>query len=629
MRGRIRVALAAVSGTLVAFSAFAEDYRRQKLVNVPPGQEGQNEIPVPFPIPQPGQGSYRTVADYDNIIASPGEAQIVRRFQVGSTLAGVGSQIPSYPLYAVEVTGGAAARPDASTKGVAMVLGAIHGREWMAIEGVFHKLQTFQSSEFSTDLSDDDSPRGQDAFFAENVRLVILPLMNRGGVETTQRHHEYCFLRANNGELFEGRFRRKNLLGTDGVMTGDTQATDADALYGIDLNRNQQSPSTGSVDSSTQTYKGPVQPGTAATGAPESEAFRAAVLAAFGQSPRQTSLTGGAFVDVHTASAQVIHPPNANAAVTQCSDAIVQRVAGIATLIAVDSPDTGTSKDYVHDVVGVPAVTLELPEDPAVAGLSFLVFLVGEGDYDRQRRCAMTGIDAALDWAAGPPYVKELLLLQDKDRPDDGRPRDGHFDPSLVDGDAEVIYSRRFVGTSTERELSAALPGNRWFNKRDGAGRLVIVFSKPMRGAVNGAPPTVTFRTETGLNIPLGPAAQGSWPKSELLTNDTPPRTQTITSIGADRYEHDTWVREVVLPDGITLNDPNGEIADFVIEATDQVTLPLDSNPGTIATWRAGAFEASYERTLPDGTPSPDRNFRGFRIDTTPPRIVAGDPRQR
>ncbi len=106
--------------------------------------------------------------------------------------------------------------------------GGIHAREWQSPETVTGILEYLATAPSDRHLVD---------YLRDQVNVVVIPVMNIDGFLQTQRFPTRNWLLTDpNDPMFsprDGRMRRKNLLNSDEVL-----ASQADHLFGVDLNRN-------------------------------------------------------------------------------------------------------------------------------------------------------------------------------------------------------------------------------------------------------------------------------------------------------------------------------------------------------------------------------------------------------
>jgi len=645
-------------------------------VNNPPPNLAADQVPVPFPIPRTGV-EYRPVADLlTTILPQRGtDVAVLSPTSLNDSLAGTQRPggpppRPARPIFhvavqaTVELPDGTrlprSQRPDGTFRGRAVIVAGVHPREWVAVEAVTRQLERFHpppSATFENDLlslREGKAPGTREVFFAENLRIAFVPLLNPGAYETTQATPDRLHMLRNDtaagvtGQLRGGRLRRKNLRDTDGVHESPA-ANDPDALLGVDLNRNMTTPSTGSPDDRHVTFQGdPLSP------EPETQDLRDLLDTVFRAGG--VRMSGAAFLDVHTFADTVILPGSlpseqplpggevltddvidygnavAQAAFGRDSESLQQFAAG-------GPVDRGAADELALNEFGVASATFELPADSAVramvqrfllpggnlwevGGRSFerttegsLQFLVGPGAaFNDQLMTARAGVDAALTYATGPPYVREVLIVQDQDG-------DGAYQ---LDDERELIYRAVWEkdGPATRRLVERS-SSTAWLNGNEEA-RIAVVFSKPMQTAT-GELDRLTFQARTDsvdvrtTNVGLGisdPARSG-WRSAQLREEDEAQEELRPLELGARRYADDTWVGtfelSVAKAQGVTIRRENAVLQ---ILAADEVGLRVDSDPASAVEWDVG--QRRFDGYQGVGL---DANHDGFQIDTVVPGL--------
>jgi len=154
------------------------------------------------------------------------------------------------------------------TEGAVLQNGGIHAREWSTPEVTTAIIERFAANETDNWLYQ---------YLLQNLNIVVLPVLNVDGFLQTQRYPDQTLQSTYSEDPDDwprdGRMRRKNMRNVDEQLL-----TTADALLGIDLNRNH-SPYWSTSNSSSANNDSLVYHGSAAGSELESQAlYQAATL---------------------------------------------------------------------------------------------------------------------------------------------------------------------------------------------------------------------------------------------------------------------------------------------------------------------------------------------------------------
>jgi len=459
---------------------------------------------------------------------------VVRSHAVGTTVAG--RTIHAYALGDADAT----VRGSSRSEPAIMINGGIHAREWQTPEAV---------TEFMERLAQNASDGGLYQYLAENLNVVVLPVMNVDGFLQAQAHPDRTTAHADQPR--DGRMRRKNLRvpGSATPVDGDL-TTVADNFFGIDLNRNSDvgfGMNGGSSASTTSLIHRGITPASE----PEVTALRAA--AALGPAARLRM-----FSDTHSFTQAYLVSTTTNERLTSNTNALINSMRGVGTAapygVLFDNPasDIGTTSDWFNTTYQIPAWTLEVePTSASDYGSSH----GHAGFITPDARIASLRDDVARMYVrgaymmAGPPSVMRVVIAV----------AGGAvvYDSAWIDGGA-----MRTLATPTSLELQSGVAYRVW-----------IAFDKPMRTAAGHGGPTLELRAADGPAFDMLAPSGGSWLAS--VTGDP---------TGSLRYSFDAWTATVTMPASI------GSRSRFrmAIDVRDLAGWSLDADPSTPVDWTGG-----------------------------------------
>src|SRR5262245_1887372 len=289
---------------------------------------------------------------------------------------------------------------DGRAEGAVLVNGGIHAREWQSPEvltGVFEMLVE----------------RAQDAgvgsFLADNLNVVLVPVLNVDGFLQTQRYPANAT--ADVEQPRDGRMRRKNLrTPSGGAPVDESLDTVDDNFYGVDVNRNSADGFGLNGGSSSLTtslvYHGP---------APASEPELNALQAAADLGPR-TRLR--LYEDVHSFGKIYLTPQTGNTRRDTIARALRTRMRAVTDFSYSFADEAlglplGTTADYFAYEVEVPSWTLELEPvngggEYGGTGVTHSGFVLPDSQIARVRDELSLMQLLAFYRQAGPPRVQAV-----------------------------------------------------------------------------------------------------------------------------------------------------------------------------------------------------------------------------
>lgn len=512
-----------------------------------------NQIALGYPPPIP-VASLTPVAgfrDYASLFARHQDLMVSTSFVQGTQ---VGTTVNAQPIWAYEL-GDADSTVFGSTRPEPAVFinAGIHAREW-------------QTPESATELMERIALNGNDGgyhqFIAENLNLVVLPVLNVDGFLQTQLYP--TTVTATSVQPREGRMRRKNKRHpiNPGAIDSDIN-TVADNFYGVDLNRNgdvgfgQNFGSSSSVTSLI--YRGPSM-----ASEPETAALRAA--AALGPTSQLRM-----YSDTHSFTQAYLVSTTSDARLTSITQALLNKMRAVGPSrtygAQFDSAngDIGTTADYFNETYDIPGWTLEV--EPINGSQDYGGQPHGHGGFitpDSQIARLRDDIaDMYLRGAyvmAGPPSVREIMLTQV------GAPGPTYH--------ARWTETSPTVRTLTVLTSTTIVPGGNY--------TLWLAFDKPMRLPTTSAALQVSVLDPSGLSIGMPVNTMTGW--HFTVTGD---------STGALVYSGDAVTATFIMPAGAADLDS----VDLQIVTTDIGSSGLDGAPASIAGWSAGHW-TEYENAV-------------------------------
>ncbi len=549
-----------------------------------------DEITLGYPVPIPVDSltpidGFRS---YDSLKARHQELAImldtVESAVVGST--GRGEEILAYRLGDHDLTT-VTGEPEPAV----LINGTIHAREWQSPEVVTGIMESL------AEIADDG---GIGEYLADNLNVVILPVLNIDGFRQTQRYPDR--FGADPDQPRDGRMRRKNMRHANGLVDTDLDNT-ADNFLGVDLNRNNLH-GFGQNGGSSSDPISLVHHGLTIASEPEIAALQAA--AALGPAS-QLRL----FVDVHSFSQIYFTPLTGNARRDELSIELMQRMRAVthfkyrdgrSSANAVGRDAIGTTADYFAYEYQIPSWTLELEplngaqEYGGTASHGHSGFILPDSEVDRMRTEQSETHLLGFYRQAGPPHVVAVELRS----ADDGR----------------LVYRADWSG-SGRRTLqvsanSALRPGASY--------RLWIAFNKPMRwrdrnGSIRafpgqravdgGSTATLELSGQSAVSIPLAIDDPAVWRNAPGGAPD-----------GFHRYRDDSLSVDFTVP--ASLDVTTVRTAHLVLDDADMSGQRLDADPATPVSWARGHWNGFENELGEDGdTGGLDCNISFF---------VAADP---
>jgi murein tripeptide amidase MpaA len=519
---------------------------------------GADDIQLGYPPPIP-VASLTPVAgfrQYASLFARHQDLMISTSFVQGTQ---VGTTVNAQPIWAYQL-GDANNTVAGSTRiePAIFINAGIHAREW-------------QTPESATELMERIAFNGNDGgyhqYIAENMNLVVLPVLNVDGFLQTQLYP--TTVTAHPAQPREGRMRRKNKRNPNTLAAIDADInTVADNFWGVDLNRNgdfgfgQNGGSSSSVTSLV--YRGPSM-----ASEPETAALRAA--GALGPSSQLRM-----YSDTHSFTQAYLVSTTSDARLTAITQALLNKMRAVGPSrtygVSFDNAagDIGTTADHFNETYAIPGWTLEV--EPINGSQDYGGLPHGHGGFiTPDAHIARVRDDIARMYLrgayvmAGPPSVREVMLTQV--------------------GAPGPTYHARWTETSpTARALTvlastAVVPGASY--------EIWVAFDKPMRLAATPTPRlSLTVLDPSGGVIAQAFTNAGDW--EFTVTGD---------ATGALRYQGDAITTTFTMPSGT---------ADFDsirlrLSAVDLANSTIDANPATIAGWSAGHWTEYEDAAGVDG----------------------------
>jgi len=527
------------------------------------GGEATFPLGYPPPIPENSATPFDGFRTWQALHARHQDLMMLNDFIDGEV---VGRTRLGRDIWAYALSSPTATTPDGSTKSSALVVGAVHAREWGTPELTTGLIEGYAAGADDGWLYD---------YLLDHVRFTVLPVNNIDGFLQTQRYPTEVLVgedpRSDRWPR-DGRMRRKNHSGAD-----EDLSTVADHLQGVDLNRNNPpffGPGGWTEVETDLTYHGPF-----AQSEPESQALTAAAVYADEQRLRW-------YQDTHSFTQVFFSKRTSNSrrnAIQQrllstfarFHDALSEERHGEGRLY-LDRPDPidtgiGTTAGYFAQTYQIPSWTLEIEprnggEDYGGFGANHDGFILPESEVARLREdMAITHAVVAYRMA-GPPSIRRVEITT----------ADGRW-PVLTaewtrNGDSRSLDERRW---------EPLLPGVDY--------RLRVVFDKPMRWLGDDG----EIREMPGQSIALAPLIWLGTPTSSNYAIDTDAGRWLLDG---DRYATDTFEVEFRLPEIMDPGDALATLDRLVINTSDFTGLLLDADPATVADWADGAW-TNYENS--------------------------------
>ena len=518
---------------------------------------GPNQIALGYPPPIP-VASLTPVAgfrDYASLFARHQDLMISTAFVQGTQ---VGTSVNAQPIWAYRL-GDADNTIAGSTRiePAVFINAGIHAREWQTPES---------ATELMERIAFNGADGGYHQYIADNVNLVVLPVLNVDGFLQTQAYP--TTVTAHAAQPREGRMRRKNKRNPNTLAAIDSDInTVADNFWGVDLNRNGDvgfGQNGGSSSSMTSLiFRGPNM-----ASEPETAALRAA--AALGPTNQLRM-----YSDTHSFTQAYLVSTTADARLTSITQALLNKMRAVGPSRPYGAQfdnaagDIGTTADYFNDTYDIPGWTLEV--EPINGSQDYGGQPHGHGGFitpDSQIARLRDDIaDMYLRGAyvmAGPPSVREIMLTQ-------------------VGAPGPTYHARWTEASATARTLSVLasttiVPG--------GSYTLWIAFDKPMRLPTTSAALQVSVLDPSGVSIGMPVNTMAGW--HFTVTGD---------ATGALVYSGDAVTVTFTMPAGAASLDS----VDLQIVTTDIGSSGLDGAPASIAGWSAGHWTEYESATGVDG----------------------------
>lgn len=473
---------------------------------------------------------------------------------------------------------------------VMLINGGIHAREWQSPE---------VTTEIIEQLVEGSPDAGMVHYLMDNVKIIIVPVLNIDGFLQTQRYHSEVTPTSNTdltgADLTDpfydpidfaiprdGRMRRKNMPDVD-----EDLSTNADRLKGVDLNRNSSvfwGVQAGNSDPQSLIYGGL---------SPSSEPEIQALLTAADLGPANQLRF---FVDVHSFSRVLFMPMTSNSRQNFSSQNIASKFARMSASLG--SPyqpipgnpgsDIPVTASYFAFTYQIPTWTLEIEPNQNGAslyggnGVSHDGFILPESEIARVRDELAPQNIMGFYHQAGPAHIEAVQITD-----------------TLT---GLVVYEAAWenMPQSNVRQLkvntSTPLVAN-------GNYSLWIGFNKPMKvRAANGSVPNLFMGLSASASkVNIIGAGDSSTTINHSLSNGENLGATDLTAgwLGAgggaphgyQRYPQDSLRIDIQIPDTLTIGNTTGttELA-LQVSIQDLTQLNLDGNPATAVGWNSGGW---------------------------------------
>ncbi|MCO7225343.1 M14 family zinc carboxypeptidase [Pleionea sp. CnH1-48] len=454
-------------------------------------------------------------------------------------------------------------------EGAMLQNGGIHAREWQSPEVVTGIIERF---------FDNEQDQGFYQYLLENTSVIIIPVLNIDGFTQTQRSPTRVMLSTFSGDSSttprDGRMRRKNMRGVDTDI-----ATEADNLFGVDLNRNNN-PYWASSNRSSSDNQSLVHHGSGPASEPETQALQAA--ANLGPANRLRF-----YIDTHSFTKIYFTPMTSNTR----RNAITENLATAMRAVNNNTYDYGPSQpgggigstdEYFANTYQIPSYTLETEPssnggaDYGGTGVTHDGFILPDSQITRVRSELANASILGYFRQAGPPAVTGIRI----ERADN----------------SEVVFAGQWQATSAMA---------RQWNESTNLGlvndveyRLKITFNKPMRWR-NAQDQTIQY---PGLSVTLQPSValegkDASGNGFSLPLSTTSGTWLNVPGGGMEhfsRYKSDAFLFNFTVPASTNMN--GAQLLQFAIQTQDLSGASLDASPATVVDWSNGAW-SRYEST--------------------------------
>jgi hypothetical protein len=524
----------------------------------------ENHIALGYPVPRPVD-SLTPVDGFRSYDSLHAQHQFLMTEHDTVTGEVVGHTVSAREIWAYRLGDADSNTVDGAPEAAVLLNGGIHAREWQSPEVVSAVF------ELLVDRAEDGDV-GQ--YLADNLNVVIVPVLNVDGFLQTQRYPDSAT--ADVEQPRDGRMRRKNLRDPtrDTPVDEDLDTID-DNFYGVDVNRNSVDGfglNGGSTDLTTSLiYHG---------AAPASEPETLAVQTAADLGPASRLRL---YEDIHSFGKVYLTPQTGNVRrddLTMLLRTQLRAVTGSSYGFGDDPLDgfIGTTADFFAYEYQVPAWTLEL--EPRISGaeyggtgVSHSGFVLPDSEIARVRdELALTQL-LAFYLQAGPPHVRAVQVS----------------DPAS----GEVRYAASWSAGAGERTLDvsvdrALVPGTAY--------ELWLAFDRPMRWRDDQGGIT-EFPGQTDVPLPALTLEAPSMDATLALTAEDA-GWLTVPGGAPDgylRYRDDALRVAFTLP--ASFASATSQPMVLSVAATDFARAALDADPSTPVDWSSGHW-TGYEDAM-------------------------------
>jgi hypothetical protein len=495
--------------------------------------------------------------------------------------------------------------------------GGIHAREW-------------QSPEVATGIIELLALAGDDnhlvSYLRDNANILVIPVLNIDGFLQSQSYPATNWLGTDptdpEGSPRDGRMRRKNMLGPDGVL-----ATQDDHLLGVDLNRNNEpfwatNPARSSDDPERLIYHGD-----AARSEPESQALVAAAELA---PPERLSM----YTDVHSFSQVHLWGRSGNDRLARLTERLLRTFSNHHRGFAAGkyyafssrfevprNEGIGATDELFTQIYQVPSWTLEIePSNGAYyhaplpgAGADYGGlgrnghdgFILPESEIERVRTELASTFAIAYYQQSGPPAVTALRLI---DAATGVTVFEAEWDTTAPQ--TRELYRYQAQPLQLDRDYRA------W-----------VAWNKPMRWRRNGQVEALPGQSPNTLELERALTAGGEPLEAALGAPEWLALPGGAPS-GFARYRDDAVAFSLRLPASSSnaARVQTNPTAALELASPDMVGQRGDADPSTVARWEDGAWAGYEDSSGNDQTDAGgvDRTMR-FEVSAQPlgePHVV-------
>ena len=533
---------------MTALQTHAQTYRYTNT------ETGSLSIPLGFDVPIPIDSLTPVTGfrSYDSLNLRHQQLSLSSEF---FTQQQVGQTYRQLPIWAYEVGDADNLTQSGESEASALINGGIHAREWQTPEALTGYMEYLYDNA-------DDHYMGQ--YLIENIKLVVIPVLNIDGFLQTQRYPTQVTSSVQSPR--DGRMRRKNMRDADQDLI-----TVFDNLQGVDLNRNNN-PYWATSDASSDLADNIVYHGTAAESEPEVQALQQAATLAGSSRLRF-------YTDTHSFSQIYLTPYTDNGRRNNITAklATVMRAANNYKYEfgpSAAGAGIGSTDEYFAIQYQIPSYTLELePQNSAQQyggfGVSHDGFILPSAEVPRMRDETRKAAIAGLYSIAQIPFVTGIDVFRVSDN--------------------QHMLTANWSSSQTTRQLNLEVYESLQANEQY---QLLVRFNKPMRAIDNGQ--VVAFSNLSDANgVTLSWEGINNGQSVSYAIQSS--QGQWLVESGFVRYKTDTYEQQFSLPADFVWSALS--LLSLKVDTTDMVGQTLDANPATVVDWSNGAW-IEYENAI-------------------------------